>query len=43
MHTSNRWQLEDEAKKLETSSEIIDSVYAACISKVFEADNGANF
>lgn len=30
-------------KKLERSSEIIDNVYIACISKAFEADNGADF
>lgn len=33
----------ERGKKLERSSEIIDNVYIACISKAFEADNGVDF
>lgn len=43
MHTSNGWQLDEEGKKSQRYSEIIDNVYTACISKVFEADNGVDF
>ena len=43
MHMSNCWQLEKEGKTSERWSEIIDNGHIALISKVFEADNDADF